>query len=118
MSDSADSTAGRMERMPRRPVIPDLAGEPAAAHRAIQNESRLTCLRFLLSRGPAKRVEISAATGLSVSTTIEALRELEKLGYVVGSLDQAERSGRHPVYAAQREKVTTELLAFVSWVLR
>lgn len=112
------SAAGRMDRMPRRPSIPELAGEAFAAHRAIQNESRLSCLRFLLSQGPARRTEISAATGLSVSTTIDALRELETLGYVVGSVDGPERSGRHPVYVAQREKVTTELLAFVSWVLR
>lgn len=118
MSDSDDSTAGRMERMPRRPLIPGLTGEPAAAHRAVQNESRLSCLRFLLSEGPATRAGISAATGLSVSTTIDALRELEALGYVVGSLEESERSGRHPIYVAQREKVTTELLAFVSWVLR
>lgn len=107
-----------MERMPRRPVIPGLTGEPASAHRAIQNESRLTCLRFLLSEGPATRAGISAATGLSVSTTIDALRELERLGYVMGSLDESARSGRHPVYVAQREKITTDLLSFVSWVLR
>lgn len=110
--------AGRMDGMPRRPLIPELAGEAAAAHRAIQNESRLSCLRFLLSKGPALRTEISAATGLSVSTTIDALRELEALGYVIGNVEGPERSGRHPVYVAQREKVTTELLAFVSWVLR
>lgn len=78
----------------------------------------MSCLRFLLSEGPATRAQVSGATGLSVSTTIDALRELEKLGYVIGNLDESERSGRHPVYAAQREKVTTELLAFVSWVLR
>ncbi len=107
-----------MERMPRRPVIPGLTGESASAHRAIQNESRLTCLRFLLSEGPATRAGVSSATGLSVSTTIDALRELEKLGYVVGDLSASERSGRHPVYVAQREKVTTDLLSFVSWVLR
>lgn len=112
------SAAGRMERMPRRLVIPGLADEPAAAHRAIQNESRLSCLHFLLSKGPATRADISAATGLSVTTTIDALRELESLGYVVGDLDESERPGRHPVYVAQREEITTDLLAFVSWVLK
>lgn len=118
MSAGSASGTGRMGLMPRRPAVPDLTGEPAAAHRAIQNESRLSCLRFLLRDGPATRAQITAATGLSVSTTIESLRELESLGYIAGSLDGDDRAGRHPLYTAQREKITTELLAFVSWVLR
>lgn len=105
--------------MPIRTPIPDLTGEPLNAHRVIQNESRLICLRYLLSVESASRAEITQATGLAVTTTVEALAELEERGYVTApNMPAHSRAGRRPQYKANRERVTTELLAFVSWVLR
>lgn len=107
-----------MAGMPRRTPIPDLTGEALSAHRVIQNESRLVCLRFLLGVVSASRVEVTKATGLAVTTTNEALAELEERGYVTATLPVGDRPGRHPRYSVNRERVTTELLAFVSWLLR
>lgn len=100
--------------MPRRPPIPDLTGVALNAHRVIQNESRLICLRHLLGVASASRAEVTRATGLAVTTTIDALNELEERGFI----RQTEGgSGRGSRYVVNRERVTTELLAFVSWVL-
>lgn len=109
--------AGRMGGMPRRTRIPDLTGEALSAHRVIQNESRLVCLRFLLGVPSASRAEITRATGLAITTTIDALSELEERGYVTATVPAEDRSGRHPRYTVNRERTTTELLAFVSWLL-
>lgn len=76
------------------------------------------CLRFLLSVGSASRAEVTKATGLAVTTTLDALGELEEQGYITATVAAEDRAGRHPLYTADRERVTTELLAFVSWVLR
>lgn len=105
--------------MPIRTPIPDLTGEPLNAHRVIQNESRLICLRYLLSVESASRTEITQATGLAVTTTIDALAELEERGYVTDPDTPARaRVGRRSQYKANRERITTELLAFVGWVLK
>lgn len=117
MNTGDDSAPGRMERMPRRSPIPDLTGEALNAHRVVQNESRLACLRFLLGVESASRSEVTKATGLAVTTTIDALADLEERGYIAASVT-GDRAGRHPRYTANRERVTTELLSFVSWVLR
>lgn len=99
--------------MPRRPPIPDLTGAALNAHRVVQNESRLLCLRHLLRVASASRTEVTRATGLAVTTTMDALNELEERGFI-RAVDDRDRDRR---YAANRERVTTELLAFVSWVL-
>lgn len=117
MSSVDDGGAGRMKRMPRRPSVPDLTGDALNAHRVVQNESRLVCLRFLLSVDSATRADVTRSTGLAVTTTIDALNELEQRGYVEASVTGV-RAGRHPRYTANRERVTTDLLAFVSWVLK
>ncbi|MBF4563418.1 hypothetical protein ITJ43_14895 [Microbacterium sp. VKM Ac-2870] len=100
--------------MPRRPPIPDLTGAALNAHRVFQNESRLICLRHLLRVPSASRAEVTRATGLAVTTTIDALNELAERGFITAIEGGAGRGSR---YAANRERVTTELLAFVSWVL-
>lgn len=102
--------------MPRRPPIPDLAGRAAAAYRAIQNESRLACLRYLLTVPSATRPEVSSATGLTATTTMGALRELEELGFVTASRPP-QQHGPRPRYQAHRDVVTSDLLTLVSWVL-
>ncbi len=102
--------------MPRRTELPTLTGTAADAYQAIRVESRLLCLRFLLSVESASRAEMSEATSLNTTTTTEAIRELEQLGYVVSDT-QGVRRGLRPRYRARRDTVTADLLSLVGWVI-
>lgn len=104
-----------MDSMPRRPHVPSLTGEAARAHRAVQAESRLLLIRALVSRGPMTGSELVETTMLPATTARNSLRELRELGYVE-PVDEAV-STRDRRYALARDKLTTDLLLFVSWVL-
>lgn len=105
-----------MTGMPRRSPVPNLSGAAAAAHWAIQNETRLSVLRALLSRGPATRADITAATGLTVSTTLGAIRDLEHAGYVLTNVE-GDRKGQRVEYSVDRQKVTADLFDLLGWLL-
>ena len=104
-----------MERMPRRPDVPGLTGDAAQAHRSVQAESRLLVIRSLVKHGPLTGAELVETTPLPATTTRNSLRELRKLGYV--DLVNPEASMREVRYRLLRDKLTTDLLVFVSWVL-
>lgn len=106
---------GRMDRMPRRPEVPGLTGDAERAHRSVQAESRLLVIRALVTCGPLTGAELVAATALPATTTRNSLRELRELGYV--ELVDAGASMREIRYRLLRDKLTTDLLVFVGWVL-
>lgn len=106
-----------MAVMPRKSPTRTLQGAAATAHRAIQNEARLSVLRFLLQAGTtATRAEIVDGTGLTVSTALVAIRELEHAGYVTTNVE-GDRAGRRVDYAIDRQKVTADLFDFMGWLL-
>lgn len=105
-----------MTGMPRRSPVPDFSGAAASAHRAIQNEARLSVLRMLLREGTATRAEITAATGLTVSTALVAIRDLEQAGYVLTNVE-GDRKGNRVEYSADRQKVTADLFDLLGWLL-
>lgn len=101
--------------MPRRPDVPGLTGDAERAHRGVQAESRLLVVRSLVTRGPLTGAELVETTPLPATTTRNALRELRALGYV--DLVDPEASKREVRYQLLRDKLTTDLLVFVGWVL-
>lgn len=105
-----------MTPMPRKSPAPALSGAAATAHRAIQNEARLGILRFLLQAGTATRADINAATGLTVSTAVVAIRDLEQAGYITTNVE-GDRAGRRVEYTIDRQKLTADLFDFMAWLL-
>lgn len=104
-----------MECMPRRPDVPGLTGDAARAHRSVQAESRLLVIRSLVTYGPLTGAELIESTPLPATTIRNALRELRELGYV--DLVDPNASVREVRYRLLRDKLTTDLLVFVGWVL-
>lgn len=81
----------------------------------MQAESRLLVIRSLVTYGPLTGAELIESTPLPATTIRNALRELRELGYV--DLVDPNASVREVRYRLLRDKLTTDLLVFVGWVL-
>ncbi|MFD1716171.1 ArsR/SmtB family transcription factor [Amnibacterium flavum] len=100
---------------------PELVAPPeraAAAHQAVAVESRLATLRFLLENPGATVQELVPVLGISAQSTRANLAELEAAGFVTTDAGDGPRNGKVVRYRVDRERFTTDLLAFVAWVLR
>jgi hypothetical protein len=97
--------------------MPDMPPRVAAAHKATTGTGRLLVLRFLLANPNASRVEVAEGSGAGAKSAWVAIRELEELGYVQTAPDTSAAGRTIHRYSVDRELLSADMAAFVSWVL-
>lgn len=100
-------------------VLPTPEGMPKIAdnlQKAFGNTPRILVLRFLLGRPDSTRNEIVEGTGLRPGTIYSALRELEEYTLISAQLPEGERNGRHTTYRADRQAVSSGMVALSAWL--
>jgi len=114
----AMAAVGQDGQMPARIEIADLPPRADAARQVVSGPARLSTLRFVLDHSATTRPTIVAGLHISSESVAVALRELEQLGYISGSVDAPHRNGRSVRYTANREAFADDLALLVKWILR
>lgn len=81
---------------------------------ALSGAARASVLRHVVRHPRTSHTEIVASTGVSRGSATTALRDLERLGYLV--VDGA-REGRVVRYRAVDDLLAADLDAFTDWLL-
>lgn len=101
--------------------LPDAPESVARFQHAYAAVSRVAILRELLANGPAQRVDLAAALGITTPSVRKALNELIHAGYVTYRLraSTTATSQEQPhgtLYSAQRERIMADLAATLAWL--
>lgn len=81
---------------------------------ALAGAARASVLRHVVHHPRASHTEIVASTGVSRGSATTAIRELERLGYLVAD---GPREGRVVRYRAVDDQLSADLAALSDWLL-